>query len=80
MPFGFGPRRLASFPAEVKNVLARLPYRCAVGVMIKTDEVSEQLCGVKEVLAVCAHCCRCARLQKVVGDNPTMADASFMVM
>jgi hypothetical protein len=25
------------------SILARAPYRCAVGLMIKTDEVSEQV-------------------------------------
>jgi hypothetical protein len=30
--------------------------------------------------AACQSCGGGARLQKVVGDNPTMADASFMLM
>jgi len=32
-------------PTETKTegIVARAPYRCAVGLMIKTDEVSEQL-------------------------------------
>jgi hypothetical protein len=31
---------------EVKDVVTRPPYRCAVGLMTKTDEVSEQGCLV----------------------------------
>jgi hypothetical protein len=43
--------RLNSAPSPPKVpktevILARTPYRCAVGLMIKTDEVSEQLCTV----------------------------------
>jgi hypothetical protein len=30
-------------PTMPQDVMARAPYRCAVGLMIKTDEVSEQL-------------------------------------
>jgi hypothetical protein len=26
-------------------MMTRTPYRCAVGLIIKTDEVSEQVCG-----------------------------------
>jgi hypothetical protein len=29
---------------KVRDLLTRTPYRCAVGLMIKTDEVSEQGC------------------------------------
>jgi hypothetical protein len=38
------PHKSASFPTGIKDIVARTPYRCAVGLMIKTDEVSEQLC------------------------------------
>ena len=34
----------ASFPTGGKGIMTRAPYRCAVGLMIKTDEVSG-LCG-----------------------------------
>jgi hypothetical protein len=29
--------------AQTPEIMARKPYRCAVGLMIKTDEVSEQV-------------------------------------
>jgi hypothetical protein len=29
--------------------MTRPPYRCAVGLMIKTDEVSEQGCTVQQI-------------------------------
>jgi hypothetical protein len=29
--------------AQTQEIVTRTPYRCAVGLMIKTDEVSEQL-------------------------------------
>jgi hypothetical protein len=32
--------------AQSQVIMTRLPYRCAVGLMIKTDQVSEQLCGI----------------------------------
>jgi hypothetical protein len=35
----------SAYPAiDVMEILPRTPYRCAVGLMIKTDEVSEQDC------------------------------------
>ena len=43
-PTGYvGPTRSASFPTEVNNVVTRPPYRYAVGLMIETDQVSEQV-------------------------------------
>src|SRR5262245_55443732 len=34
-----------SLRTGVKEIMARTPYRCAVSLMIETDEVSDQLCG-----------------------------------
>jgi hypothetical protein len=31
---------------DVTDMLTRTPYRCAVGLMIKTDKVSEQGCNL----------------------------------
>jgi hypothetical protein len=38
--------RSASLRTRVNDVVTRVPYRCAVGLMTKTDEVSEQGCSV----------------------------------
>jgi hypothetical protein len=38
------PIRAASPATYVTKIMTRPPYRCAVGLMIKTDEVSEQGC------------------------------------
>jgi len=35
---------LLTYPTE--SIMTRKPYRCAVGLMMKTDEVSEQVCSV----------------------------------
>jgi hypothetical protein len=48
MPVRANARACVHTPGSPKvpmtqDVLTRAPYRCAVGVMIKTDEVSEQL-------------------------------------
>jgi hypothetical protein len=37
--------RSASFPTGGKEIMTRPPYRCAVGLMIKTDKVSELVCS-----------------------------------
>jgi hypothetical protein len=34
----------SSLRTGVKEIVTRMPYRYAVGLMIKTDEVSEQVC------------------------------------
>jgi len=39
-------RRPASRATDVTIIMTRAPYRCAVGLMIKTDEVSEQGCSL----------------------------------
>jgi hypothetical protein len=36
----------SSLRIGVKEIVTRPPYRCAVGLMIKTDEVSEQVCVI----------------------------------
>jgi long-chain acyl-CoA synthetase len=44
--------RSASPARYVTKIMTRAPYRCAVGLMIKTDEVSEQGCAWLGVIAV----------------------------
>jgi hypothetical protein len=39
----FATRRMPEKVTNTQEIVTRTPYRCAVGLMIKTDEVSEQL-------------------------------------
>jgi hypothetical protein len=42
-PQGGGSRCVTTVMTMSQDVVARIPYRCAVGLIVKTDEVSEQL-------------------------------------
>jgi hypothetical protein len=53
---------------QTPEIVARTPYRCAVGLMIKTDEVSEQVCVL---LSGCGHWVQRERLAEV---NAEMID------